>query len=276
MGNKKSKSTKQKCNCKVEHCCKHQCFSQIENATELIQTTHYGWIFTNKHKSILQQTLKTLKIQYTFHILIELLTDSDTESYQGYYHKNISSFANNGHVPCSHWLNKLDNRTIKICLLGCGAQGKTTMIHRLITNTFLTEYDPTIEETWRFSITLNPNDVDKDTFEENINRTSSHNDMNIEYECCILDIMDTAGQEEFMALMDEWIRLYDFFMLLFSTKNEYKSCIEIVKRIKRMKGDIQDKNYGIMFVATKRDLAAQNYYTIDNNVVMEYCIKQKI
>eukprot|EP01084_Bolivina_argentea_P285395 489398_1 len=272
MGNAKSKTRKQKCNCKVEHCCKHKCFSNIPNATKLIQTSHYGWLLTKTHQSILQQTLKTLHIEYIFNILIQFLSNSDEQCYQAYYHKNISSFVNNGNGPCSTWLNNLEDNEIKICLLGLGAQGKTTMIHRLRTDTFLNNPNPTIEEEWSVSITVNPNDIDKDKFEGKLNINGQHrNDMNVKYKCCNLNILDTAGQEQFMAILDIWIHESNFFMLLFATNGEFKSCVEIVDIINRIK---EDKNYGIMFVATKRDLTSN--YLMERKGAMDYCIERNI
>eukprot|EP01083_Nonionella_stella_P223975 797624_1 len=278
MGNAKSKIKQ----CKSKnHCCKHECFSKIVDATKMIETSHFGWSLTPKHQDILLTILTEFMMEYTIEIIKSYLVDTEVteqehDVYKGYYHKNILSFQNNGNAPCSIWLNNLPEHQVKICLLGLGAQGKTTLVHRFISNEFLEVYDPTIEDSYKACITLNPNDVDKDTYEQNITRHQKLNDMGAEYERCLVDVLDTAGQEEFMALMDEWIRSSDFFMLVFDTQDAYKSCIEIIDKIKRIKED--DFN-GMMFVATKRDLVNSthcNWIMMDTTQVIQYCMEKNI
>ena len=59
--------------------------------------------------------------------------------------------------------------------------GKSALVIRLVANSFLSEYDPTIEETYRKSCI-----IDKQT--------------------AVLDILDTAGQEEFSSMQERWMR----------------------------------------------------------------------
>lgn len=61
---------------------------------------------------------------------------------------------------------------------------------RLVTDNFLEEYDPTIEDSYRKNITVD---------EETIN----------------LEIVDTAGQEEYSSMMDEVY--FSLFLSLFLT-----------------------------------------------------------
>lgn len=46
--------------------------------------------------------------------------------------------------------------------------------------------------------------------------------MLIDGETCLLDILDTAGQEEYSAMRDQYMRTGEGFLLVFAL-NEYKS-----------------------------------------------------
>ena len=67
---------------------------------------------------------------------------------------------------------ELGSRTFKFVVVGAGAVGKSALVVRFIKNDFVTDYDPTIEDSYRRQYTVD----------------------NIEG---MLDILDTAGQEEF-------------------------------------------------------------------------------
>ncbi|KAI9601484.1 hypothetical protein H4Q26_001304 [Puccinia striiformis f. sp. tritici PST-130] len=79
----------------------------------------------------------------------------------------------------------------KIVLLGDGGVGKTTLIIQLCLNKFMDGYDPTIEDSYRKHLI-------------------------IDEQPCILEILDTAGQEEYTALRDQWIREGEGFVLVYS------------------------------------------------------------
>ena len=79
----------------------------------------------------------------------------------------------------------------KICVLGDGGVGKTALTIQLCSNHFVEEYDPTIEDSYRKQVVIDD-------------------------ESCLLEILDTAGQEEFTALRDQWIRDCEGFVLIYS------------------------------------------------------------
>lgn len=84
-----------------------------------------------------------------------------------------------------------EDKQYKIVMLGSGAVGKSAITVQLVSGHFLESYDPTIEDSYRTSININ---------NENI----------------ILNILDTAGQEEFSALRDQYIRSGDGYVIVFS------------------------------------------------------------
>ena len=62
-----------------------------------------------------------------------------------------------------------------LVVVGTGGVGKSALTIQLLQHTFVDEYDPTIEDSYR-----------------------KH--MVIDGEICLLDIIDTAGQEEYSAI----------------------------------------------------------------------------
>lgn len=106
-------------------------------------------------------------------------------------------------------MNDQDNvRTL--VLLGTGGVGKSACVIRYITGNFVEEYDPTIEDCYRKSMPraggLDP---------------------------VVLEIVDTAGQEGFSMLQDQWIRKGQGFVLVYAVNSRpsfaelhnYYSCI---------------------------------------------------
>jgi len=100
----------------------------------------------------------------------------------------------------------------KIVVLGGGGVGKSALTIRLVTDNFLDEYDPTIEDSYRKQV-----DIDS--------------------ESALLDILDTAGQEEFASMQDQWIREGKGFLLVFSVCNKatFHELEELHKKILRAK-----------------------------------------
>jgi len=79
----------------------------------------------------------------------------------------------------------------KIVVLGGGGVGKSALTIRLVTDNFLDEYDPTIEDSYRKQV-----EIDGTT--------------------ALLDILDTAGQEEFASMQDQWMREGKGFLLVYN------------------------------------------------------------
>jgi len=79
----------------------------------------------------------------------------------------------------------------KLVMLGGGGVGKSALTIRLMTDNFLDEYDPTIEDSYR-------------------------KQMMVDDEAAMLDIVDTAGQEEFNSMQDQWIRDGSGFVLVYN------------------------------------------------------------
>ncbi|KAJ1848317.1 Ras GTPase, partial [Coemansia sp. RSA 2703] len=79
----------------------------------------------------------------------------------------------------------------KVVMLGSGGVGKSMLTTRFINGNFTEDYDPTIEDSYRKQC-----EVDDMT--------------------CVLDVLDTAGQEEYIALRDYHIRSGNCFVIVYS------------------------------------------------------------
>ena len=85
----------------------------------------------------------------------------------------------------------IEDKQYKVVMLGSGAVGKSAITVQMVSGHFLSSYDPTIEDSYRTTINVNNKDI-------------------------ILNIIDTAGQEEFYALRDQYIRSGDGYIIVFS------------------------------------------------------------
>jgi GTPase KRas protein len=82
----------------------------------------------------------------------------------------------------------------KLVIVGGGGVGKSALTIQLIQNHFIDEYDPTIEDSYS-------------TFYQKFSLlTSVGKQVTIDDETCLLDILDTAGQEEYSAMRDQYMR----------------------------------------------------------------------
>eukprot|EP00483_Globobulimina_turgida_P004252 UN04261 len=116
-----------------------------------------------------------------------------------------------GLVQPSHTYNRIIPE-FKIVVLGEGGVGKSSLTVRLCSDNFIDEYDPTVEDCYRKSANIDDCDVE-------------------------LEITDTAGQEEFCAMRDEWIREGEGYLLVYSINkpNSFEKLYEIRERILQTK-----------------------------------------
>eukprot|EP01083_Nonionella_stella_P025233 69519_1 len=124
-----------------------------------------------------------------------------------------------------------DTQEYKIVVLGGGGVGKSALTIRLVTNNFLEEYDPTIEDSYRKSVVIDET-------------------------ACLLDILDTAGQEEFSSMQDQWMREGQAFLVVYSitSRTTFDEAIIMREKILRCK---EEESPPIVLVGNKCDLEDQ-------------------
>jgi len=120
----------------------------------------------------------------------------------------------------------------KLVVVGAGGVGKSALTIQLIQNHFIDEYDPTIEDSYRKQVV-------------------------VDGETCLLDILDTAGQEEYSAMRDQYMRTGEGFLCVFAVNNSksFEDIKQYREQIKRVK-DCED--VPMVLVGNKIDLPARN------------------
>lgn len=123
------------------------------------------------------------------------------------------------------------NLEYKIVVLGGGGVGKSALTIRLVTDNFLDEYDPTIEDSYRKQVM-------------------------IEEETALLDILDTAGQEEFNSMQDQWMRDGKGFLLVYNitSRATFDEVATLYEKILRTK---DTEKVPIVLVGNKCDLTSE-------------------
>ncbi|KIM22222.1 hypothetical protein M408DRAFT_332999 [Serendipita vermifera MAFF 305830] len=131
-------------------------------------------------------------------------------------------------------------REFSAVILGAGGVGKSALTLRFMKGYFHEAYDPTIEETYRRTITLDD-------------------------EASRLEVLDTAGTEQFVALNDLYIKAGRGFILAFSLTDQstLKEIESLREQILRLKGD----RVPIVVVGTKSDLPEERQ--VDREQMMQ-------
>ncbi|XP_067946080.1 ras-like protein 2 [Watersipora subatra] len=119
--------------------------------------------------------------------------------------------------------------TYNLAVVGCGGVGKSALAIQFIQGYFVTEYDPTIEDSYIKICTID----------------GVH---------CKLSVLDTAGQEDFHAMRDSFIKSSDGFLLVFSfaDKHSLESLRVLHKQIVRVK---DRDNIPMVLIGNKCDLS---------------------
>uniref|UniRef100_A0A060TBW5 Ras-related protein RSR1 n=1 Tax=Blastobotrys adeninivorans TaxID=409370 RepID=A0A060TBW5_BLAAD len=122
-------------------------------------------------------------------------------------------------------------RDYKLVMLGAGGVGKSCLTVQYVQGVYIDTYDPTIEDSYRRNTTID----------------GRH---------CSLEILDTAGIEQFTAMRELYIKNGEGFVLVYSVTDpsSLKELIALRDQIVRIK---DNANVPIVLVANKVDLADQ-------------------
>lgn len=117
----------------------------------------------------------------------------------------------------------------QLVVMGGGGVGKSTLSVQFIQGQFVDEYDPTIEDSYRKELV-----VDGETIS--------------------LDILDTAGQEQYSAMREQYMKTGQGFLLVFSVTNKasFNEIALLQQQIMRAKNN--DSSFPIVLVGNKCDL----------------------
>lgn len=124
---------------------------------------------------------------------------------------------------------ELPEHTLAIC--GDGAVGKSSMTVSFLKHTFESDYDPTIEDAYRCQI-------------------------KVDNEVCMLNIIDTAGQDEYKALRSGYMRQAEGFIFVFDMTNKHslETLMEYKLEVERIK---DTSNFPVVLCGNKCDLVSE-------------------
>jgi small GTP-binding protein len=130
----------------------------------------------------------------------------------------------------------------KLVVLGQGGVGKSALTVRFVQGIFLVKYDPTIEDSYRKLV-----EVDNEQY--------------------MLEILDTAGTEQFTAMRDLYMKNGQGFVLVYSiiaqsTFNELQEMRDQILRVK------DTTSVPMVLVGNKCDLADQRVITTEQGQEM--------
>ncbi|KAH9881030.1 hypothetical protein J1614_001523 [Plenodomus biglobosus] len=119
-------------------------------------------------------------------------------------------------------------RQSRLVVLGSGGVGKSCLTAQFVQNVWIESYDPTIEDSYRKVLDVDGRHV-------------------------ILEILDTAGTEQFTAMRELYMKTGQGFLLVFSitSQSSFYELAELREQISRIK---EDDNVPMVLIGNKSDL----------------------
>jgi len=129
-----------------------------------------------------------------------------------------------------HKIITMSQPSIKIVVLGSGGVGKSALTIQFVQpGIFVEKYDPTIEDSYRKMVDVDGHQI-------------------------MLEILDTAGTQQFTAMRDLYLKSGEGFILVYSiiSQASFNDTIELRQQIARVKST---EEIDLMLVGNKSDLS---------------------
>jgi len=125
----------------------------------------------------------------------------------------------------------------KVIMVGSGGVGKSALTLQFMYDEFVEDYEPTKADSYRKKVVLDGEEVQ-------------------------IDVLDTAGQEDYAAIRDNYFRSGEGFLCVFSiTEPEsFQATAEFREHILRVKND---ENIPFLLVGNKADLEDKRQVTVE-------------
>ena len=138
--------------------------------------------------------------------------------------------------------------SLRIAVLGHILSDKSKLIFRFINNKLPDEHDTTVEDSYTV-----PADID-----------------NIK---CTLEILDTAGEDDYQNMFDEWVDSSDGIVLVYSidSRDSFESMKIKYGRILKLKGD---RKVSIIIVGNKCELEKER--KVSKEEAENFCLSNKV
>ena len=117
---------------------------------------------------------------------------------------------------------------IKLVILGKSLVGKSALTYRFINDQFPKDHDTTIEDQYKVST-------------------------NIDGFNCLLEILDTAGQDDYQSMIETWINFGSGFLLVYSI-DDVESFVEAKKKYEKLVTIKGREPFSCILVGNKCDL----------------------
>uniref|UniRef100_A0A3B3DJG3 small monomeric GTPase n=1 Tax=Oryzias melastigma TaxID=30732 RepID=A0A3B3DJG3_ORYME len=126
----------------------------------------------------------------------------------------------------------------KVIMVGSGGVGKSALTLQFMYDEFVEDYEPTKADSYRKKVVLDGDEVQ-------------------------IDILDTAGQEDYAAIRDNYFRSGEGFLLVFSiTEQEsFTATDEFREQILRVKAD--EEKIPLLLVGNKSDLEERRRVSVE-------------
>jgi len=126
----------------------------------------------------------------------------------------------------------------KVIMVGSGGVGKSALTLQFMYDEFVEDYEPTKADSYRKKVVLDGEEVQ-------------------------IDILDTAGQEDYAAIRDNYFRSGEGFLCVFSITEDdsFQSTQEFREQILRVKGD---ETIPFILVGNKSDLTDRRAVPLAN------------
>ena len=139
------------------------------------------------------------------------------------------------------------NNIIKIAVLGKALVVKTALIYRYLNDQIPTR-ETTVEDQYKKKLKINDNEFE-------------------------LDILDTAGQDDYQTMLEDWIEFASYFLLVYSIEDK-ESFEQVQKNYEKIVNKKGKNFYGVVIVGNKCDLEENRQ--IKKEDVEEYANKIKV
>ncbi|XP_039485084.1 ras-like protein 2 isoform X1 [Drosophila santomea] len=148
-------------------------------------------------------------------------------------------------------------QTYKLVVVGGGGVGKSAITIQFIQSYFVTDYDPTIEDSYTKQCNIDDVPAKLDSKFSYLTATPTLY-INLMYYL----VLDTAGQEEFSAMREQYMRSGEGFLLVFAL-NDHSSFDEIPK-FQRQILRVKDRDeFPMLMVGNKCDLKHQQQVSLE-------------
>ncbi|XP_037378598.1 ras-related protein R-Ras2 isoform X1 [Talpa occidentalis] len=138
-------------------------------------------------------------------------------------------------MAAAGWRDGSGQEKYRLVVVGGGGVGKSALTIQFIQSYFVTDYDPTIEDSYTKQCVIDDR-------------------------AARLDILDTAGQEEFGAMREQYMRTGEGFLLVFSVTD--RGSFEEIYKFQRQILRVKDRDeFPMILIGNKADLDHQRQIT---------------